>query len=80
MKRYLLTTVDNPFHPCDEFDAWYRFDIDHGYHTSAYLARIAKTSVYLCDAENQRIINDAVDDIIRLDALGIYKRVIIEED
>lgn len=79
MKRFLLTTVDNPYHPSEEFDEWYKFDHEHGYYTDQRLAKVAKTSIYLTDAENQRIINSAVNDFVRLDELGIYKRVVVEE-
>lgn len=79
VKSYMLTTIDNPFHPLKEYDNWLRYDEDHGYYTLNYLARIAGTSIYLSEAENQRIINDAIDDICRLDILGIYKRILIEE-
>ena len=77
-KSYALTTIDNPFHPVDEYEQWLQFDEDHGYYTQNYLARVAPTSIYLTDVENQRIINDAIDDICRLDILGIYKRIILE--
>lgn len=79
MKRYLLTTVDNPYHPADDFDKWLMWDHDHGYYTDQRLAKVAKTSIFLTDVENQRIINGVVNDFIRLDELGIYKRVVIEE-
>ena len=79
MKRYLLTTVDNPYHPIDQLEDWLKFDLEHGYKTNQYLARVAHTSTFLTDLENQRIINAAIDDIIRLDDLGLYKRIVIEE-
>ena len=75
----MITTIDNPFHPLDEYDQWLRFDEDHGYYTNNYLARVAGTSIDLSDAENQRAVNSAIDDIIRLDLLNIYKKVLIEE-
>lgn len=79
MKSYMLTTIDNPFHPLYDYDNWLRYDEDHGYYTQNYLARVAGTSIYLSEAENQRIVNDAIDDICRLDLLGIYKRIVIDE-
>lgn len=79
MKRLLLTTIDNPYHPADAFDEWYKFDQEHGYHTSQRLAKVAKTSINLTDAENQRIINGAVKDFIRLDELNLYTMVVVEE-
>lgn len=79
MKRYLLTTVDNPYHPSDQFDEWLKFDHERGYYTDQRLAKVAKVSIYMTDAESQRVINGAVDDFIRLDELGLYKRVIVDE-
>lgn len=79
MKAYYLTTIDNPFDPADDFEHWYAYDEEKGYHSCAYLARLAPTSSSMTDIENQRIINAAVDDICRLDLLGIYKRVIKED-
>ena len=40
----MLTTVDNPFDPIKQFDQWFLFDVEKGYNSSAYLARIARTS------------------------------------
>lgn len=79
MKRFLLTTVDNPYHPVDEFEKWLAFDEEHGYFTNQRIAKVQQTSRYLTDAENQRIINGVIDDFIRLDELGLYRKIVIEE-
>ena len=76
---YMLTTIDNPFNPYTQYDDWLRFDEDHGYYTNNYLARVAGTSDALSDYENQRAVNRAIDDIIRLDFMGIYRKVLIED-
>lgn len=75
MSEFMLTTIDNPFDPFTEYDDWYRYDIDMGYHTCAYLARIANTSHELSDADEEVEINNAIDEIVRLNVLGIYKKV-----
>ncbi len=72
---YYLTTIDNPFDPCNQFDSWYLYDELHGYGTCGLLARFAKTSDALSDAENADEINDAITRIIALDPFNIYKRV-----
>lgn len=36
----MLTTIDNPYNPHDEYDKWYRWDTANGYHTTSYLARL----------------------------------------
>ena len=70
-----LTTTDNPYDLFTQYDAWYRFDEGKGYHSCAYLARIARTSDQLSDAENEQELERAIDDIIKYDPLGIYKKV-----
>ena len=78
MKVY-LTTVDNPFDPNTQFDDWLMYDIEKGYNTCEYLARIARTSDQLSDEENEEEINRAIDEIISYDFLNIYKKVTIKE-
>ena len=53
MEMCMLTTTDNPYDPFTQYEAWYRFDEDNGYHSCAFLARIARTSDQLSDKENQ---------------------------
>lgn len=72
---YMLTTVDNPYSPFTQPDAWYNYDRSMGYYTPEYLARIANTSVVLSDAQNDVIIDDAIDEIVTLNVLGIYRKV-----
>lgn len=70
-----LTTFDNPFDPFDQFLDWFLFDIEKGYNSCAYLDRIARTSDTLSDAENDREIERAIDEIIKYDFMNIYKKV-----
>lgn len=70
-----LTTIDNPFDPIDQFDEWYLYDMQKGYSSCAYLARIARTSDALTDAENEREIERAIDEIIKYDFMNIYKKI-----
>lgn len=74
-KRVALTTYDNPFSPFNEFRKWLLFDLEKGYRTMERLARFAKTSDELSDFENNLELEQAIDDLIRLDFLGIYKKV-----
>ena len=72
---YMLTTVDNPFDPFTQFDSWYQFDVEKGYNTCAYLARIAITSDELSEEDNAEAIDRAMNEIIAYDFLNIYKKV-----
>ena len=76
--EYMLTTLDNPFNPFEQWDEWYSFDASKDYYTTNYLARIARTSQELSDADQRLAINQAIDDILRLDVLGIYVKVTAE--
>ena len=74
-KAYALTTFDNPFDPFEQFDSWFMFDVEKGYNSCGYLARIAKTSDTFSDEENNAEIERAIDEIILYDFLNIYKKV-----
>lgn len=71
----MLTTTDNPFDPFTQFDDWFAFDEQNGYHTCAYLARIAHTSNGLGTAENYSEIERAIDEIVKYNLTGNYKKV-----
>lgn len=70
-----ITTIDNPHDPIDEFDDWYNFDMDHHYNTYAHVAREAMTSSQFSDAENEAIIEAAIDNVIKYDFQNIYRKV-----
>lgn len=80
MKQAMLTTIDNPFDPFDQFDSWINFDMEKGYNSCAYLARIAFTSDSLSDAENEQEVERAIDEIIRYDFMNIYKKVVRDSE
>lgn len=71
----MLTTFDNPFDPFEQFVQWRLFDLEKGYYTCEYLARTVQFSEDMSqkeiDLENER----AIDYIIKIDPLNIYKKV-----
>jgi hypothetical protein len=71
----MLTTVDNPYDPFKQFDEWYAWDESAGYHTSSFLARIVKTSDELSDADQSLAIEQAIDEIVRENVSGVYRKV-----
>lgn len=71
----MLSTIDNPFDPFDDFDSWFRFDCDKNYNSCSYLDRIARTSDQLSDEENDSEIERAIDEIIKYDFMNIYIKV-----
>ncbi len=75
MQKCMLTTIDNPFDPFEQFDSWFLFDVEKGYNSCAYLGRIARTSDQLSDEENDEEVERAIDEIIKYDFMDIYKKV-----
>lgn len=75
MKVTMLTTVDNPFSPFDQFDQWFVFDTTAGYNTPGLLARIAKVSNELSDKDIKQEIERAIDEIVRENVSGVHRKV-----
>lgn len=73
----MITTVDNPYSPERQFDEWRAFDESHGYHSCSLLARLARTSEFFTDEINEKIVEDAIDEIIEFDPLHLYAKVIV---
>lgn len=73
--KVMLTTVDNPYNPFDNFKSWFLFDVQKGYNSCSYLARIAKTSEIMSEQENDEEIERAIDEIIEKDFLNLYIKV-----
>ena len=71
----MLTTIDNPFDPFTQFDSWFQFDEEKGYHTCQFLAKIARTSSNMSDLDYEREIERAIDEIVRFNVRGIDKKV-----
>ena len=71
----MLTTFDNPYNPFDQFDSWFLFDVTKGYNSCEILGRFARISDSFTDEENDREVERAIDEIIKLDFLNIYKKV-----
>ena len=81
---HALTTTDNPYDPITQFDRWLSYDNEKGYNTCGYLARIAKTSNEFSSEDNDQIIEQAIDEICKVNILGIvtngeiaYKKVAV---
>ena len=75
MKAVMLTTADNPYNPFDNYDEWYAFDFQMGYHTPEYLARVVVTSSELSESDQALAIEEAIDSILTTNVLGIYRKV-----
>lgn len=76
MTQSALTTIDNPYDPFTEFRQWFLFDVEKGYNTCSYLARLSGSySEKLSDEENFELDERTIDEIIAVDPFNIYKKV-----
>lgn len=75
MQEHMLTTVDNPFNPFTQFDSWHAYDTASGYNSLAFLARVVHTSDELSEADQSVAIENAIDEIVRENVLGVYRKV-----
>ena len=73
--EFMLTTIDNPFDPFEQFTSWFLFDVEKGYNSSSRLARIVKLSDEMTEKEVNEEIERAIDEIIQYDFMNIYKKV-----
>lgn len=71
----MLTTLDNPYNPFTEFDEWFAFDENEGYHSSALLARITVTSDDISESEQVSDYEDAINEIVRENVSGVHRKV-----
>lgn len=74
-KQCMLTTIDNPFNPFDDFNSWFLFDMEKGYDSCGRMVRVANLSDDLTEKEENKEIERAIDEIIKYDFLNIYKKV-----
>lgn len=75
MKVSMLTTVDNPHDPFEDYDSWHAYDLRAGHHTAGFLARILITSDELSESD-QNLANElAIDEIVRENVTGLYRKV-----
>ena len=73
--EFMLTTIDNPFDPFEQFTSWFLFDVEKGYNTCSRLARIANISDELSDKEVDEEIERAINEIIKYDFMDVYRKV-----
>ena len=78
MATCYLTTVDNNYDPSIDYDAWLNEDMRLGYDCCGKLARMAEYLGWneeLPDEKQEAIIEDAIDLLISIDFLSIFRKI-----
>lgn len=73
--EYMLTTVDNPFDPFTQWNEWFAWDENAGYHTPGLLARIAHQSADLSESDQHLAVQEAIDECVEINTLGVLRKV-----
>ena len=73
----MLTTIDNPYNPFEEFTSWLLFDKEKGYYSCERLMRLADKYIFdgMSQAELDEAVDKAMDELIELDILNLFVKV-----
>lgn len=71
----MLTTIDNPHNPFEDFEAWRMFDIEKKHFTCERLARVANISEEMSEPEMDKELERAMDEIIKYDFEDKFQKV-----
>ena len=80
VKETWVTTLDNPFDPFEDFENWKRFDEDQGYHTTSLLCRYLTDAPDISEDSRRKCVEDAVDEIVRFNFTGNYRKVVNDKE
>ena len=78
-RRVNITTIDNPFDPFDDYVSWFLFDVEKGYYTSSKLGRLTHLTDDMTEKEEFEEVERAIDELIRIDPLDLYIKVVRED-
>lgn len=83
MKLTMLSTIDNPHSPFDNFEAWHSYDVAAGHHTTEFLGRMLKVSHELTETDYNAVVEQTIDEIVEENISGMFVKVtkeVEEED
>ena len=70
-----LSTKDNPYNPFSDFNNWNAFDMQNGYNSCAYLARVVGDISSEEENEVDENIENAIDRIVEMNLTGNYIKI-----
>lgn len=75
---FMLTTIDNPFNPFDDFEGWFAFDQSIALVSAcSQFARIVRTTDFMSEIETDREEKRAIIEIAEQNVTGTFR--IIDE-
>ena len=73
--EFMLSTIDNPYDPFEEFTLWLLFDNEKGYYTCERLMRKVEIREDMTQQEIDEATDRAMDELIADDILGVFVKV-----
>ena len=73
--EYMITTIDNPFNPFDDFVKWFEWDHIAGYNSWERVARFMSDSPNLTNEEELLDNEKAIDQVVKNDFTNLYRKV-----
>lgn len=77
-RQVALTTIDNPYDPLLDYKSWYAWDEAMGYQTTSLLGRIVNFSNELSESDQNRVVEEAIDEIVYFNLSGKHRKVVRE--
>ena len=71
----MLTTVDNPYNPFEDFANWYLWDMQNGYDCCGRLANLYREKSEMTNLEVEEAVEQAIDTIIKNDFTNLFVKV-----
>ena len=72
--EFMLTTIDNPFDPFEQFDSWLMFDKEKGYDSCEKLARLVELTSDMTQKEIDEATEKAIEKLIKYDFTHTFKK------
>lgn len=72
--EFMLTTIDNPFDPFEQFDSWLMFDKEKGYDSCERLARLVNITSDMTQKEMEEETERAIEILIKYDFTNTFKK------
>ena len=73
--EFMLSTIDNPYDPFEQFTLWLLFDKEKGYNTCERLMRLVEVREDMSPQELDAAVDIAMDQLIANDVMNVFVKV-----
>ena len=73
--EFMLSTIDNPYDPFEQFTLWHLFDKEKGYDSCERLMRLVDIHEDMTPQELDAATDEAMDKLIEEDIMNVFVKV-----